>query len=285
MHFSEFFQESKGSFSIYMPLLATDISSKFGFSFTKGGVHTARTMMLEDLELLLEAVADPLAAKNVYLNAIIEHNCLRKRSVKSRQLTARHLINLYMLNPSVTIFRVFRFFWQRDKDGHPLTALLCACSRDHILKSSAKFILDFVEGKVITREALEEFIDNKQPGRFSKATLKSVAQNINSSFTKSGHLIGKVKKIRSKATATAGSAAFALFLGYLEGIRGEALFSTEYTRFLDSRNHRTIELAEEASRRGWIVFKRIGDVMELLFPNLLTRQEMEWIHEQNQTAH
>lgn len=262
-----------------------DILSKFGFSFTKGGAHTARTIMLEELELLFEAFADPKATKDEYLKAIFEHNCLKKRSVKSRQLTARHLINLYTLNPSVTIFRVFRYFWQRDKAGHPVTTILCAGSRDPILKDSAKFILEFTQGKVVTREALEEFIDSKEPGRFSKATLKSVAQNINSSFTKSGHLIGKAKKIRSKAAATAGSAAFALFLGYLEGIRGEALFNTAYTRFLDSPNHRIIELAEEASRRGWLVFKRVGDVMEVLFPNLLTRQEMEWIREQNQTAH
>ena len=77
------------------------ILSRFGFSFTKGGVHTARTMMLEELELLFGAVANPKAAKDEYLKVIIEHNCLKKRSVKSRQLTARHLINLYTLNPSI----------------------------------------------------------------------------------------------------------------------------------------------------------------------------------------
>ena len=40
-------------------------------------------------------------------------------------------------------------------------------------------------------------------------------------------------------------------------------------------------MAEEASRRGWINFKRIGNVMEVQFTNLLTAQEREWIHEQN----
>jgi len=237
--------------------------------------------MLEDLELLFDAVANPAASKEDYFTSIIEDNCLKKRSVRTRKLTARHLTDLYALDPSIALFRVLRFFWQRDKEGHPLIALLCAYARDSILSSSAPFILDFSEGNIIRREVLEEFIDNKEPDRFSKATLKSVAQNINSSFTKSGHLTGRVKKIRSKPIPTPSAAAYALFLSYLSGIRGESLFHSEYTRLLDCPSHRTIELAEIASQSGWIVFKRIGNVMELLFPNLLTNQEMDWIREQN----
>jgi len=38
---------------------------------------------------------------------------------------------------------------------------------------------------------------------------------------------------------------------------------------------------DEWVRKGWIVFKRIGNVMEVLFPSLLTSEEMKWIHEQN----
>ena len=131
------------------------------------------------------------------------------------------------------------------------------------------------------REDLEEFLDSKEPGRFSKATLKSTAQNINSTWTQSGHLKGKVKKVRSRAKATSGSTAYALLLSYLEGTRGEALFSSEYTKLLDCSSERAIELAEEASRRGWIVMKRVGRVIEVLFPYLLTEQEKEWIGEQN----
>jgi hypothetical protein len=42
-----------------------------------------------------------------------------------------------------------------------------------------------------------------------------------------------------------------------------------------------MQLAAEASRRGWIVFKRVGEVIEVLFPTLIQAQEMEWIREQN----
>ena len=87
--------------------------------------------------------------------------------------------------------------------------------------------------------------------------------------------------MRHKADPTPGAVAYALFLGYLTGVRGESLFMTEYAKILDCSFERAKELAGDASRRGWIVFKRIGDVIEVLFPNLLNAQEMEWIREQN----
>jgi len=252
--------------------------SKFGFRLEYGSAHTARTMMLEDIQLLLKCVSNPDSSKTDYLKAIKEDNCLEKRSVKTRALTSRHLLYLYTLDPSISLFRVLRYFWERDIEGQPLLALLCSYSRDSLLRMSAPFILQYTEGEIVTREALEEYIAKKEPGRFSKATLKSTAQNLNSTWTKSGHLVGKAKKIRSRAVATPGSVAYALFLGYLESARGEALFTTEYTCLLECSMARCIELAEVASRRGWIIFKRIGKVMEVQFPNLLTEQEREWIH-------
>lgn len=255
--------------------------SRFGFCFEKGGAHSSRTMMLEELRLLLSYVGRLDAARSDYLKAIEEDNCMGKRSAKTRTLTGRHMVALYSLDPSVTVFRALLFFWKRDVEGQRLLALLCAYVRDAILRMSAPFILNFIEGAIVHRNALEEYIDNINPGRFSKATLTSTSQNLNATWTKSGHLVGKVKKIRSRAVATPGSVSFALFLGYLTGIRGEALFKTEYAHLIDCPAARAIELAKDASRRGWIVFKRVGDVMEVLFPNLLTVQEMEWIREQS----
>lgn len=195
-------------------------------------------------------------------------------------LTAKHLVTLYSLDPSVTLFRALLYFWRRDTEGQPLLAFLCAYARDPLLRMSAPFIFQFVEGEAATREAMEEYIEGAFPGRFSKATLKSTAQNLNGTWTSSGHLSGKARKVRARATATAGSVAYAIFLGYLTGGRGEALFESEYARLLDCPKERAIELAEEASRHGWIVFKRVGNVMEVLFPNNITEQEGEWIRDQ-----
>ena len=159
--------------------------------------------------------------------------------------------------------------------------MLCVYARDTIFRSSAQFILKCPEGAVIQRESLEDYIDAQEPGRFSNATLKSTAQNINSTWTKSGHLQGRSKKVRSCARATAGSVAYALFLGYLTGVRGNLLFQTEYIKILDCSCMKAVELAEEASCKGWISVKRVGDVIEVLFPNLIKQEEMERLCEQN----
>ncbi len=249
--------------------------SRFGFNFERGGAHTARTMMVEELITLLAYVEHSDADKSDYLRAICHENCLGKRSGKTRILTYRHLVTLYSLERTNIIFRSLLYFWNRDIEGRPLLALLCTYARDSVFRSTAPFILKFPEGATINRESLEEFIDSQEPDRFSEATLTSTAQNINSTWTKSGHLCGRARKLRSRASPTAGSVSYALFLGYLTSVRGQALFQTEYAKLLDCAFDKSIELAEEASCKGWIIFKRIGDVIEVLFPNLITREEME----------
>lgn len=255
--------------------------SRFGFKIERGGAHSSRTMMLEELGVVLSYLNRPDAQKSDYLHAIDEENCLGKRSGKTRTLTFRHLVDLYTLDTSALLFRALLYFWQRDPDGRPLLALLCAYSRDSILRSSASFLLPAHEGTTISRESLEEFIDEIEPGRFSPATLKSTAQNINSSFTQAGLLTGKIRKVRTRANPTPGAVSYALLLGYLTGARGESLFQTEYAKLLDCSFERALSLAEDASRRGWIVFKRVGDVIEVVFPNLITSEEMEWVREQS----
>lgn len=229
---------------------------------------------------MLRFVDWPDAGLDDYIKAVVVDNCLGKRSGKTRQLTINHLADLYALDTSTIVFRALLYFWNRDIDGQPLLALLCTYARDSVFRSTASFVLKIPEGSTITRESLEAFVDAQEPGRFSVATLKSTAQNINATWTQSGHLVGRSKKVRAQAQPTSGSVAYAFLLGYLNGVRGPALFRTEYARLLDCSADRMIELAEIASQRGWIVLKRVGDVIEVLFPKLLNQNEMEWLREQ-----
>ena len=254
---------------------------RFGFRHEHGSVHMARTMMLNELSSLLDYVSVPSSASSVYVHAVEEDNCLGKRSVRTRSLSMKHLRALYALDPQKPVFRSLRYFWHRDPAGRPMLACLCAYVRDPLLRTSAPFVMKLMDGQVFSREALEEYLEKQFPGRFSKSTLRSTARNLASTWTQSGHLAGRAKKIRSRATATAGSVAYALFLGFLAGARGTMLFETEYIKLLDCSFETAVELAESASRKGWIVFKRIGNVFEVLFPTLLTEQEMEWVREQN----
>jgi hypothetical protein len=255
--------------------------AQFGFSFGRGGAHLARSMMLKDLTLLLEVVGHPNATLEDYQQAILDQNCLGKRSLRTRQLTLGHLKDLYLLDSRVAIFRALKFFWQRDPEARGLLALLVAYSRDAILRSSAPFVLQLELGETVMRPNFEEILDQQEEGRFSKATLMSTAQNLGTTWAHAGYFKGSARKIRSEAITSPGSVALALFLSYLSGARGQMLFETEYMRLLDCSTDRAIELAESASRRGWIVFKRVGNVIEVQFPALLTKQEQEWVHEQS----
>ena len=261
----------------------TDITDtyleRFGFGFSKRSVHVARTLMLTELTDLLAAVPDAKEQQD-YITAIIDENCLSKKSFNNRKITADQLIQLYTLDPQATIFRNLLYFWQRDEKGRPLLALLCATTRDSMLRKSAIVILETHSGEIITKDSIEEYIENQSPGRYSKVTLGSMARNIRSTWTQSGHLSGRINKMRLQVEATPGTVAYALLLGYIMGRRGTELFETEYVKILDCTRERAIELAEQAGIRGWIVFKRIGNVMEAIFPNLLTEQEVTWLSEQ-----
>ena len=155
--------------------------TRFGFRPDAGGAHTARTMMLAELTALLDAVPGPDATLAEYTRAIVEENCLGKRSGKTRTLSLRHLVELYSLDSQDLVFRSLLYYWDRDPAGRPLLALLCAVARDQLLRESAPKILKTPQGSSFTTADMETFIEHKHPGRFSTATLTSVAQNLNSS--------------------------------------------------------------------------------------------------------
>jgi len=254
---------------------------RYGFCTGEGSTHTKRTMMLKELSLLLETINDPEASFSDYKKVIVEQNCLSKPSMATRRYTVDYLKALYALDPKVILFRALRYFWDRDLSGRPLIAFLCAYARDPLLSGLTHYVLELSEGNSPLKHNLENLIEQKYPGRFSPVMKSSLGRNLLSSWTQSGFLYGKNRKIRSNAMPTAGATAYALLLAFLKGDRGPLLFETEYAHLLDCSPYRAIELTEEAARRGWIVFSRIGDVMEVSFRDFLNSTEMEWIREQN----
>jgi len=240
---------------------------KLGFMRHSGGVHTSRTIMLNELSSVLENVPSG-SNHDAYIEAIRDRNCLAKRSGRTRDLTARHLTELYGLDSNNPIFAGLRYFWARDVDAHPQLALLAATARDNLLHKVTPLILKSPIDSVVTRESVEKLIQTLWPARFSPATLKSSAQNVNSSLTKSGHLRGRARKIRDKLQPTVAATAFALYLGWLQGERGELLLQTRYCRLLDESTERLLQLASEASARGWMVLRRVDSVVDVAFPTL-----------------
>lgn len=251
-----------------------EFPKRFGFRSGALGTHSSRTIMLADIQSLLAAVPKA-ASKEDYRHAIIEGNVLGKKTVSTRVASAKRLSELYNLDPAVPVYRLLRLFWDLDREGRPLLAMLCATARDPLLRAVVPAVLAVPEGELVTKEMLESALVASVPGRFNPPMIQKIARYVGSSFTQSGHLQGHVVKRRARPVTTAATAAYALVLGYLAGSSGQMLLTTLWTRLLDVSSDRLIDLATEASRRGWITFRRSGAVVEVRFSNLLTPEEEE----------
>lgn len=254
---------------------------RFGFNFETGSSLTKRTIMSNELFMLFQNVPDIQSTLIDYKTAIIEENCLGKRTVKNRGYSFSYLKRLYGLSPDLVIFRALRYFFERDENSRALLCFLAAFSRDRILQASAGYILNLSVGSGISKTDFENHIDEAFSARFGTKMLQSLVRNLLSSWTQSGHLSQNTKRERQLANSGSGAVSFVLLLGHLTGARGEGLFQTKYAKLLDCTFDRAIEYAEESSRKGWIRFNRIGGVIEVSFPNLISQQEMEWLREQN----
>lgn len=251
---------------------------KLGYRLGRGGTHAARTMMFDELSLLFEHTS-PSTTRDGYREEVVDLNALGKPTQKSRVLTFGHLTELYGLDPGIPVFRVFRRLWALDEPARPVLALMLALVRDPVLRLSQSFVLGKADGEAVGREEVEELISTAEPDRFSPATLKSVAQNINGSWTQAGYLVGRAKKVRVRANVTPTNITYALFLGHLEGLSGQRLFSSPWMRLLSSSPGELEALANSASHRGQIVFLNAGGVKEVRFPGFLTAEEEQWLHE------
>jgi hypothetical protein len=249
---------------------------EFGFKFGKNGAHSARSMMIVELQQLLAGRA-PESSKEDYQADIIDYNMLQKATANARKLTFRHLVDLYGLSPDVTLFRALRHYWDMDEAAQPMLALQLAAVRDPLFRKSISTILALQPGEHLSRETTEQLLAEDDIERFSPASLKSFAQNINGTWTQAGYLTGKHKKYKNLVNPSCVNLAFALFLAHLNGLSGQRLFSSEWCKLLDTDQQSLYELAQSASIRGLINFKQASEVIEVTFPPLLTEQERELI--------
>lgn len=236
--------------------------------------------MLAELQILLSA-RPATASKDNYRDAVVEQNLLGKKTVSTRRITAKRLGELYSLDLRVPLFRLLRCLWDVDQAGRPLLAFLCACARDPLLRLTAPPVLSAKEGEVVSKDLLEEAVEEAAPDRFKPAICQAVARRASSSWTQAGHLSGHVIKKRSHPVVTPANTAYAMVLGYLCGVRGQRLLTTFWAKLLDLPPDRIAAQATEASRRGWLNYRHAGGVVDVQFPELLTTAEKEMLHGQD----
>lgn len=246
----------------------------YGFVIDGLGAHSSRTIMLKELGLLL-AACSPATGVEGYCSAILNENVLLKRTQATRKESMRRLRELYGLDPDLLVFRALRELWIQIPEADPLLALLCAAARDPILRASAPVVLNASLGSLVTAHIISRSIDDQFPDRLNPTTLANIGRHAASSWTQTGHLQGRSKKVRSGVQSYPTSVAYALLLGHLCGVRGEALFHTIWTYLLDVPVHTLREHAILASQQGWLEYRHAGDVTEITFHHFLGEEPYE----------
>lgn len=254
-----------------------EIAKSAGFRFGNKGTHTSRTIMFDELQTLLRCAA-PEATREEYRRLITEDNCLGKLTSSTRRLSDQRLSELYSLDANVVLFRILRRLWQADDQGHPLLALLAGMARDPLLRFTAAPILRIRPGEELGRQDLTDSLIRGTGSRFKEATLDKIVRNAASSWTQSGHLEGRSRKRRVLVHPRPSVATFALFLGYVLGLRGSALFDTIWAKALDVSADELIYIAMDAKRLGLLDLNSSGGVTEVSFNRLLSPEERRLIH-------
>ncbi len=216
-----------------------------------------------------------LPSRDDYVHAVLDDNVLGKDTAAARRTSLQRLTELHAVDPAVAIFRVLRRLWEDDRDGRPLLTLLSALARDPLLRATAVVVLPMPIGSELTRTSLVDVLTNAAtqdaaqhdsvaaPTRFNPAVLDKVARNAASSWAQSGHLEGRVRKLRRRVQPTPASAAFALWLGTREGLAGEYILRTLWAAALDVTPDELFDLALAAKQRGLVRAVSGGGVREI----------------------
>jgi hypothetical protein len=248
-------------------------ATHFGFRFGAGGGHASRTLMLDELQTLMDATAHSSPSPDDWRRLCVEDNVLAKPTLHTRGATLQRLREMYGMDDKIPLFRIFRALWEAEKEGRPLLAMILALCRDPIFRFSTPVILKAVAGDPVPREFFTTAFTQAVGSRYKETMIDKLVRHVGSSWVQTGHLRGRVHKARQKVSVTPASVTFALLSGYLLGLRGQALFNTVFCRLLDVSSEGLLPLAREARRLDMLELRESGDVIEISFPKLITTDE------------
>jgi hypothetical protein len=239
----------------------------FGLKFSSGGAHISRTMMLAELGEVIANVPRHSSAGD-YREAILQQNILGKATESTRRESLRRLRELYALDEATPIFGLLRKLQAVDPASLPLLAVQVAWARDPLLRATTLPVMDASEGERVETGSLAQAFEAAFPNQYSKQSRNQTARHAASSWTQSGHLVGRAKKTRQRIMPTAVAVAMALFLGDISGYHGADVFANPWCRLLDLNPDRAKAMGFEAHRAGLVNLRAVGEVVELTFPQL-----------------
>ncbi len=221
--------------------------------------------MLAELDAVLAAVPAGSVAAG-YRDAILERNVLAKATDSTRKESLRRLRELYALDEARPIFGLLRRLHAIDAASLPLLAVQVAFARDPLFRATSQPVIDAAEGDRVETDQLALAFEATFPSQYSELSSNQTARHAASSWTQSGHLIGRTHKTRQRIKPTAVAVTMALFLGDIAGYHGTAVFSSPWCRLLDLNPDRARAMGQEAHRAGLINLRAVGEVVELSFP-------------------
>ena len=237
----------------------------FGLKFTPGGPHISRTMMLAELGAVLTSVPQGSGVAD-YRTAILVQNVLGKATDSTRIESLRRLRELYALDEAKPIFGLLIKLYAIDPASLPLLAVQVAFGRDPTFRSTAPAVIDAAFGARVETASLTQAFAETFPNQYSELSQGQTGRHAASSWTQSGHLLGRTKKTRQKIKPTPAAVTMALLLGSVSGYHGAAVFSNPWCRLLDLDADRAKGLGQDAHRAGLLNLRAVGEVVEISFP-------------------
>jgi hypothetical protein len=223
--------------------------------------------MFSELEKVMAYSIDT----GMYLDAMGE-NVFGKKSSDGIKKTKGFLKLLYGFDINHQPFSAFKYFWEiADPYEKPLIAFLYAVTKDDLLAESIEVLQKVKPGEKARIELFEDSIEMHHPNQYSANTRKSMAQNIASSWKQAGFIEGKVKNLRTDAVITARVACFAFLLAYLNGDRGNFIWTGISVKALCLPESKLRELAMDCARKDFMQYQYAGSITAISFTNLLTK--------------
>lgn len=215
------------------------------------------------VELLRVVPAD--AAHDRYREAVVDGNVLGRPTHTGRQRAFRHLRELYFLDPAQPEFRSMRRLWDVDPRAQALMAGILAFTRDGILRASFQAVRQSPVGAVVTSSELTRAVTAVYGAQLSEETLGKTGRNTGACWTQTGHLVGRVKKVRQMVQPFPAAVAFASYLGHLSGNRGVSVLETPWSAVLDLPPGTELDALRAAHTQGLIDLLVAGNVVDVSF--------------------
>lgn len=228
-------------------------------------IHTSRTIMSAELIEVMDFPKEDLG-----FHEIMANNVFNKRTESSKKKTIIYLTQLYSFKEDDLKFKCLEDYWNKVEDKEkPLLALLFATSKDYLIQESVDFVKSVKHNNKACIEEFEANIAHYHPNRFSPKTLRSVSQNVASSWKQAGYVLGKVKNIRTQSIPSCFTTAFAFLMAYLDDLRGDYLFDHPSVKALDASKEEVLNLIKAASDRELLNYNRSGASIVISFDKYL----------------